>query len=198
MIRHRHAPGWILLSSLIVLSLLSLIAFFALRHLTLNLRASGAYSAQLAAFAASENARAQLPALLQAHVATRGWPRRFGGEIEDAEFAEVSASLSLAGSAQRNWFAANSESASSFTPLALDIDARYTQDASSAQLAVYRLRAVSLPDGNAGFAQGYEGAGAGLAAGGGALIFYLHSEGRGPDQAASAITGAIYRQQLQP
>lgn len=192
------AQGWILFSSLIILALLSLIAFFALRHLTLNLRAGTAYSAQLNAFALSENARAQLPALLRAHLATRGWPQRLGGEIEDSAFASVPPALSLVGGVTRLWYAGNSETAGSFAPLALDVDARYSQDEGSAQLAVYRLRALSLPAGNAAFAQGYEGAGAGLAGGGGALVFYLHSESRLSNQPASVITGALYRQQLEP
>lgn len=198
MMINRAPRGWVLLSSLIVLALLSLISFFALRHLTLNLRAGAAYSAQLAAFEASEAGRSQLQELLRAHLATRGWPQRFGGQIEDAAFAGVSPALTLSAGAQRLWYAGNSETAGSFAPLSLDADARYAQDQSSATLAVYRLRALSLPGGNAAFAQGYEGAGASLAAGGGALIFYLHSEGRVQKQSASVITGAIYRQVLEP
>lgn len=196
-----RSGGQVLLMSLVLLAVLSLIAVLTLRSLGLNLRAAGDYGAQLSAFEASEAARGQLLPLLRAHLQSRGWPRRWGGDVDDSVFAQVPASITLAGGLSRLWYLDNSESSAAFSPLALDIDARFDRDYGDAQaplrlqadLAVYRLRAVALDSGNAAFAQAYEGSGQSLAAGGGAVLFYVHSEAREVGSEASAITGAVYR-----
>lgn len=201
----RTQRGLALLISLIVLSLLSLVAVLSLRHLSLNLRAGEAYSGQLLAFNASETARAALIPVLAAHLQQRGWPRRWGGSIEDSAFPD-SPGIRLSSTTLRSWYLSNTEKSASFAPLALDADAQYENALGDAELpiqlqatlAVYRLRASLLDGGNAAFAQGYEGTGAGLAGGGGAVLFYLHSEGRTAEREASAITGAVYRQVLSP
>lgn len=143
--------GYVLITSIIFLVLLTLVALVALKNSGLEARMGANNALHTQAFEASEGSRRLVNILVDTNVFNRGWPATAaGGLINDSEFDSVSLSLltkpytscgtsttptsygtclyPLAGTPS-NWYFQNSECSGAFPcskfPNGLDTDAQY-------------------------------------------------------------------------
>jgi len=82
----RREKGVALFVGLVFLVILSLVALVAMRGTLLDMRMTTATARHEQTFEASEAAREIPELMIKSHVAARGWPKSWGGNISDAMF----------------------------------------------------------------------------------------------------------------
>ncbi|MDB5977778.1 MAG: hypothetical protein JWR07_4538 [Nevskia sp.] len=147
----RRQQGYVLITSIIFMVLLTMVALVALKNSGMEARMGANNALHTQAFEASETSRRLLSILVDTNVFNRGWPSTAaGGSVNDSEFDSVSVGLLTAphtscgtstapttygvclyplGSAPIDWFFQNTECSGAFPcakfPGSLDIDAQY-------------------------------------------------------------------------
>ena len=203
----RRQKAYALMVSMVLLSILTVIAVFSLQNTGLELKISSNAGRSTQAFEASEAARALVLPLIDAHIDQRGWPRALGGQIDDGAFRQpIPQGLSLrhdAGAEPRHW-----EESILIDAKNLAGDPREDADvviertvapvgtqalSLRATVAVLKLRLGALAGNGMAMSDGYAGTGTAAANGGSGLYFYLLSRGQDPDSLASSRTASVYR-----
>ncbi|HWP94284.1 MAG TPA: PilX N-terminal domain-containing pilus assembly protein [Gammaproteobacteria bacterium] len=209
--RHRHdiqtSRGYVLITSLIFLLVLTLVAITATKNTTLELRMSRNFTDRMQTFEISETARLMVNELIDAHAFNRGWPVSQGGEVPDSVFGyTVPEGLDLDPDADglEDLYLSNATGETLLDVTTLETDMRYERDVDfpdtsvapdaelEADIVVFRLGATTTPGSGTAMISGYEGTGKGAAGGGGALFFHLRSLAQGATGATS-VTGADFR-----
>lgn len=205
--------GFALVVSLILLTILTMVAVIATRGSGLEVQMAGNSVARIEALDVSESTRRPMGEVIDAHTFARGWPVTLGGTVavDDFDF-ELPVGLLLCGesgegescdaeSAPRSWYQGNSEEADGLDPARLDLDGRFLRAAADelpvtleSRISVYKLVTDLNPGAGAAMVSGYEGIGKAAAAGGGRVFYYARSVGLSPNDAvAEAETAADYR-----
>lgn len=205
--------GFALVISLILLTILTMVAVIATRGAGLEVQMAGNSVSRIEAFDVAESTRRPLGEVIDVHTFARGWPTNLGGSVSPDAFDYVlplglvicgTASLEDtcdAKSAPRAWYLGNSEKVTGLDPDSMDLDARFQRAASAtlpvaleSRIAVYKLVTDLNPGSGAAMVSGYEGIGKASAAGGGRVFYYARSIGTAPNDAvAEAETAADYR-----
>lgn len=200
--------GYVLITSLIFMLVLTLVAVTAMDMTTMDLRMSNNASLKARSLEASEGLRTVGGELLDAHAYHRGWPASVNGSIANDVFnTPIPSGLSIASLSNKlydgNDTDADGNPESVFTPATLITDLTYQKDANDdgdysddedtdAAMSVYRVGKISLPGSGTCQVCGYEGTGKSAAAGGVALFFDLRSTGSSAGS-ANTVTVAEYR-----
>ncbi|ULQ46808.1 PilX N-terminal domain-containing pilus assembly protein [Flagellatimonas centrodinii] len=207
--------GMALVISLILLTVLTLIAVIAVRGSGLEAQLASNTVMRAESFSVSESTRRNLGEIIDVHTFTRGWPVSLNGTVPNDEFAftlppglrlcaESSASdacaTAVAADPPRAWYLGNSEAVTGFDPAVLDFDAEQVTDASQplpqrARISVFKLVTDLNPGAGAAMVAGYEGVGKSAAAGGGRVFYYASSTGQDLSDTpqSETETGADYR-----
>lgn len=199
--------GYVLITSLIFMLVLTLVAVTAMDTTTMELRMSNNTVLKSRSFESSEALRTLSGELVDAHAYHRGWPKVSSGGIEDDLFnLAIPAALSIldknSDGIPDELFMGNEVSENIFTT-ALTPDFNYKHDENGdgdytdaedleATLAVYKSATINAPGSGSCQVCGYEGRGKSSAAGGAIAFFELHSSGSSAGS-ASSITVADYR-----
>jgi hypothetical protein len=201
--------GYVLITSLIFLVVLTLVAVTALDLSSMEFKMSSNANLKSRGLEASESLRIIGGEILDAHVYNRGgWPAAIGGTVSDDNFELIIPSgvsildkdgdtlpdvLSLTNSAGESLFSA----ATLVTDITYQIDGNgdgdFTDDVDTdADLSIYRLGAFQIRGGPMAMASGYEGVGKGTAGGGTGVVFNLQSRGRSAGGSVT-VTSSEYR-----
>lgn len=213
----RQQSGFALVVSLILLTILTMVAVIATRGSGLEVQMAGNSVARIEALDVSESTRRPMGEVIDAHTFARGWPVTLGGTVpvDDFDF-ELPAGLLLCGTdgeatacddqgEPRSWYLGNSESGTGFDPAQLDRDAELQRASTEtlpiplqSRMAIYKLVTDLNPGAGSAMVAGYEGVGKSAAAGGGRVFYYVSSTGvSANDNLAEAETGANYRYVIQ-
>jgi hypothetical protein len=157
----RNQRGYVLITAIVFLVLLTIVALVALKNSGLEARMGANNTLHAQAFESAETSRRMLSILVDTNVFNRGWPiTAAGGTVNDSEFDATSLGLftnppsscgtstaptsygvclyPLAGT-PINWYASNTECSGAFPcaafPLSLDTDAQYKVPMSSIGVA---------------------------------------------------------------
>lgn len=208
----KQQNGYVLVTALVFLLVLSLVAITAMRSTSLELRMSANAAYKTRALSASESVRTQTNDLIDAHVYHRGWPVSIGGVVPNNTFATaIPTGLSVKDKdvpldgVPDNFFDGNEtgEDLLSHSSLVVDIDFDFDGDGNSTadvrdeldvigDLRVVRTVAKIAPGSGAEQVAGYAGIGVGAAGGGSYNFFELRSAGRAPAN-AQATTATEFR-----
>lgn len=209
--------GFALVVSLILLTILTMVAVIATRGSGLEVQMAANSVSRIEAFDVSESTRRPLGEVINVHTFARGWPESAGGTVSSDDFAyDLPLGLFVCGtasasdncddkSAPRAWYLGNSESVAGFDPRVLNLDAEFQRPATTSQpvalqsrIAIYKLVTDLNPGAGSAMVAGYEGVGKSAAAGGGRIFYYATSTGiSAMDRFAEAETGADYRYVIQ-
>lgn len=85
-VRPRRHSGFVLVTALIFLVVLTLIGVVATKNTTLGLKMSRNFLEKTQTFEAAETARVKADDLLDAATYNRGWPSSMGGTVTDSDF----------------------------------------------------------------------------------------------------------------
>lgn len=197
--------GFVLITALIFLVVLTLVAVIAVKSTGLELRMSANNAMHTEAFEASEAPRQVTARLLEVlgFNSASGWPVSVGGATPNDQFAfPIPASVTLynssgaAGGTPLNWFVDIPETDfdyTSFTPVA-----RYSGDISTdgtaalemtADIDVQRMRTAQKQGCGLGGSEGYGGTTPNCVD----FFFYITSRGVDPTNAAAYETSSVYR-----
>lgn len=210
----KHCPqrGYVLVTSLIFLVVLTLIAVTAMDLSSMELKMSSNANLKSRGLEASESLRNIGGEILDAHVYNRGgWPAAIGGTVSDNTFELIIPSgviiLDKDGDTLPDILALTNDAGESlFSPATLIKDITYKIDGNgdgdftddvdtNAELSVYRLGAFQIRGGPMAMAAGYEGVGKGTAGGGTGVIFNLQSRGTSAG-GSETVTSSEYRSVL--
>jgi Tfp pilus assembly protein PilX len=201
--------GYVLITSLIFMLVLTLVAVTAMDMTTMDLRMSNNTSLKARSLEASEGLRNIGGELLDAHAYNRGWPKSISGSIENNVFnVTIPSGVSIVDVTNKLYDnndistdGTNPESI--FTPDTLVTDMTYQRDANGdgdytdaedtdATMSVYKVAKVTIPGSGTCQVCGYEGTGKSAAAGGVVVFFDLRSNGTSAG-GAKTVTVAEYR-----
>ena len=201
--------GYILVTSLIFMLVLTLIAITAMDMTTMDMRMSNNSVLKARSLESSEGLRNIGGELLDAHAYNRGWPVSIGGSVQNDVFnTTIPNGLTIA-DVDNKLYDGNDTSTdgtnpeSIFTPGTLVTDMTYQHDANGdsdyiddedtdANMSVYKVATVTIPGSGTCQVCGYEGTGKSAAAGGVMIFFDLRSSGASAGS-ANTVTVAEYR-----
>lgn len=199
--------GYILITSLIFMLVLTLVAISAMDTTTMELRMSNNTVLKSRSFESSEAMRTLAGELIDVHAYNRGWPAAVAGKVENNVFNfAIPSAISIldkdSDSIPDNLFFSNESGESVFSP-PITNDMSYKHDENSdgdyidaedlqASLAVYKSAAIAMPGSGSCQICGYEGTGKSSAAGGTVIFYELHSSGSSAGS-ASSVTITDYR-----
>jgi Tfp pilus assembly protein PilX len=153
----RNQRGYVLITAIIFLVLLTIVALVALKNSGLEARMGANNTLHAQAFESAETSRRMLNILVDTNVFNRGWPATAAnGTVNDSEFDATSLSLFTKpasacgtsatptnygvclyplGGTPSSWYTINSECSGAFPcasfPMSLDVDAQYKVPMSS-------------------------------------------------------------------
>lgn len=201
--------GFILVTSLIFMLVLTMVAITAMDKTTMDMRMSNNSVLKARSLEASEGLRNIGGELIDAHTYNRGWPKSASGSVENDTFnTTIPSGLAIA-DVDNKLYDGNDTSTdgtnpeSVFTPSKLVTDLTYQHDANSdsdyidaedtdAEMSVYKVATVTIPGSGTCQVCGYEGTGKSAAAGGVVIFFDLRSSGASAGS-ANTVTVAEYR-----
>jgi hypothetical protein len=212
--------GFVLITALILLVMLTLVAITAMRNSGLEILMSENQIQRTEAFENTEYPRQAFGELVDQHTLARGWPiekygsvpRAYGGSVPQSVFRfdwPIGIDL-IDESSPDHWFVRNieciDENPCALPPTAdLEVKASFGNAESNAltagravaaNLRVFKLRTDIASGAGAAMVSGYEGVGRAAAAGGGQVFFHLESESVSTRQSMGegrASTAATYR-----
>lgn len=195
----RAQRGFVLVTSLIMLMVLTLVGTFSMQSANMEYRMASNMTFRDRAFQSSEAGRGAMGGLLDAHVFERGWNANItlpsGLAVLDKDSSGGADALYLS----------NGGGEDLLNDTTLVDDAQYQIDSSSpadgdftdpgdvdATIQVFRTQVVTPPGTGTAMVSGYEGLGKAAAAGGTHLYFELRSDGSSAGS-ARATTAADFR-----
>ena len=216
---HAGQRGYVLVTALIFLSVLTLIGVVTMRSSTLEQRMSANSAFRTQALESSEAGRGAISEVLDYHIFYRGWPSDLSapsGSLASGTFSvpagltvrdiETNGDTSCGTSETADGVADAlylSKVSCGFATDAEDystVDAWYSVDVNSdgtadlaANIFVFRTDATQSPGAATAMVSGYEGTGKSAAAGGGLLYFDVRAQSSGGGAGATVLTGADYR-----
>ncbi|NOY62953.1 MAG: hypothetical protein GXP10_07370 [Gammaproteobacteria bacterium] len=205
----RHQSGYVLVTSLLFLLVLTMVAVVSTQTTTLELRMSANNVAKGRALESSEALRHFAGEVVDAHTFHQGWPVSLGGGIQDKEFGVTFPAginfVNKTDGVPNNMYLLGSNGAGEnpLDPSTLVNDITYQVDGNgdgdlddgvdiSASVSIYRLPATSAKGSNIAMVSGYLGLGR-SAAGGGSNIYYLLRSTGTSAGGARAVTASEYR-----
>ncbi|MGD8378371.1 MAG: PilX N-terminal domain-containing pilus assembly protein [Gammaproteobacteria bacterium] len=200
----QRAPqsGYVLVTALIFLLVLTLVAVIATKNTSLELRMSRNFTNHVRSFETSEGTRLAINDLVDAHVYNRGWPTTVtGGTIDPATFASpIPPGLTIldkdGDGVPDDLYIKNDAGENVLDPGTLDTDMTYSRtvngETMTSKLSVFKLGTSNNPGSSTAMISGYEGTGKATAGSGGAVYFQLRSVAEGLD-GAIAVTASVYR-----
>ena len=196
-VNHSHTQrGYVLITSLIFLTILTLVGVSSMQSSTLEYQVSTNQAFTERAFQSSDTGRKALADIVHAHVYERGWDNVSIGSLEILD-------KDSSGSGDSFWNG-NSESANTLSSGGtLTTDARFIIDLNGdgdgidsneieSDIAVYRSKEVQPPGAGLAMVAGYRGLGKSSASGGGHIYYEIRSTGRSASNAQS-VTVSEYR-----
>lgn len=202
--------GYVLITSLIFLMVLTMVAVVATKSTTMELKMSKNFTQSVRSFETSETGRMLTGDLVDAHIFNRAWPQWAGGTMDNDTFglAEIEGVTPLPDGSPRDLYVENGTGTDGnpetlFRPGALvddidftrniDQDGDGTDDATlAARIQVFKMGTTMNPGSSTAMVAGYEGTGKAAAGSGGVSFFRIRAivDGEGGSR---KITGTDFR-----
>lgn len=202
-VTHRLQSGYVLVTALILLLVLTLVAISTMDFTTTETRMVSNATVRSRALESSEAIRGISGSLLDAYIYNRGWPESVGGTIDNDTFnTTIPSGLTIA-DVNNSLYTGNSASENIFNPATLTNDISFSVDGNGdgdytddidvqATLSVFKLNTVSNPGAGTCQVCGYEGTGKSAAASGASIYFDLRATGVSAN-GARVVTNSEYR-----